>query len=185
VAVPYAESDRVLNLAHTCSPGGTRLEDIDRHRNDPPLMNGLGTRLLPDPTTAGDFLRRFTTADTVALLEAINTVRSRLWRWRSPGPVRRDGLPRRGRCDGTHDRTAQGGHRYLLITLANTREVLHVADRPGNAPSHLNAAGWIDQAIDLVAPHAPRVCVRGHRLLNDRPLRPWAAKADFHLRYGP
>ena len=55
VHMPYPESDHVLNLAYNVLTGGTRLEDIDRHRNDVPLMNGLGTELMPDPTTAGDF----------------------------------------------------------------------------------------------------------------------------------
>src|SRR5256886_7162656 len=53
------------------------------------------------------------------------------------------------------------GYAPLIVSLANTREVLYVVNRPGNAPSHQDAATWIDKAIDLVAPHAPRVCLRG------------------------
>jgi hypothetical protein len=74
------------------------------------------------------------------------------------------------------------GYAPLLVTLANTREVLYLVNRPGNAPSHLDAAGWIDRAIDLVAPHAKRVCVRGDTDFAltahfDR----WAAQVDFVL----
>src|SRR6266700_7349568 len=69
----------VLTLAHSVLTGGTRLEDVDRLRTDVPLMNGLGAKLLPDPTTTGDFLRRFTEADIVALMDAINSVRPALW----------------------------------------------------------------------------------------------------------
>ena len=46
--------------------------------------------------------------------------------------------------------------------MANTREVLHLINRPGNVPSYLDAATWIDKAIGLVAPYAKRVCVRGN-----------------------
>jgi hypothetical protein len=53
------------------------------------------------------------------------------------------------------------GYAPLIVTLANTREVLYLVNRPGNAPSHAGAAEWIDKAIDLVEPHAPRICVRG------------------------
>jgi hypothetical protein len=53
VHLPYHESDHVLTLAYSVLTGGTRLEDADRLRNDVPLMNGLGARLLPDPTTLG------------------------------------------------------------------------------------------------------------------------------------
>ena len=53
------------------------------------------------------------------------------------------------------------GYAPLLITLANTREVLYLVNRPGNAPSHADAATWIDKAIALVHPYAKRVCLRG------------------------
>ncbi len=64
--------------------------------------------------------------------------------------------------------------------MANTREVLFLLNRAGNAPSHLDAATWIDRAIDPVCPYAPRVCVRGDTDFSltanfDR----WAEKADF------
>jgi hypothetical protein len=74
------------------------------------------------------------------------------------------------------------GYAQLLITLANTREVLYLVNRPGNAPSHLDAATWIDKAIALVAPYAKRVCVRGDTDFSltanfDR----WAQQVDFVL----
>jgi hypothetical protein len=53
IHLPYDESDHVLTLAYSVLTGGTRLEDVDRLRNDVPLMNGLGARLLLDPTTTG------------------------------------------------------------------------------------------------------------------------------------
>src|SRR5918911_3131537 len=73
-----------------------------------------------------------------------------------------------------------GGYAPLLVSLANTKEALYLVNRPGNAPSHFDAAGWIDKAIDLVAPHAPRVCLRGDTDFSltahfDR----WAEQVDF------
>ena len=59
VHLPYHESDHVLNLAYNVLCGGTRLEDIERLRHDTAYMNALGADLIPDPTTAGDFCRRF------------------------------------------------------------------------------------------------------------------------------
>jgi len=58
--------------------------------------------------------------------------------------------------------------------------VLYLVNRPGNAPSHHNAAVWIDKAIELVLPHAPRVCLRGDTDFSltanfDR----WAQQVDF------
>lgn len=59
VHLPYHESDYVLNLAYNVVCGGTRLEDIERLRHDSAYMNALGADLIRDPTTAGDFCRRF------------------------------------------------------------------------------------------------------------------------------
>ena len=59
VHLPYHESDHVLNITYNVLCGGTRLEDIERLRSDGAYMNALGAKLIPDPTTAGDFCRRF------------------------------------------------------------------------------------------------------------------------------
>src|SRR5205814_8983359 len=79
VHLPYHESDHVLNLAYNVVCGGTRLEDIERLRHDGAYMNAVGADLIPDPTTAGYFCRRYTEADVAKLLEAINAVRPTLW----------------------------------------------------------------------------------------------------------
>jgi hypothetical protein len=72
------------------------------------------------------------------------------------------------------------GYAPLIVSLANTKEVLYLVNRPGNAPSHQDAAGWIDKAIDLVVPHTERVCLRGDTDFSltahfDR----WAERVDF------
>jgi len=156
------------------------------------LMNGLGARLLPDPTTTGDFLRRFAEVDIVGLMDAINSVRPALWQGRGAdllGDVvflDADGtiVPTTGELKQGMDISYKGiwGYAPLLVTLANTREVLYLVNRPGNAPSHLDAATWIDKAIALVVPHAKRVCLRGDTDFAltanfDR----WAETVDFVL----
>jgi len=188
--LPYHESDHVLNLAYNVVCGGTRLEDIERLRHDGAYMNALGADLIPDPTTAGDFCRRFSEADVTALMEAINAVRPKLWTGRGAellGPtayIDADGTiaPTCGQRKQGMDMSYKGiwGYAPLIVSLANTKEVLYVVNRPGNAPSHQGAAEWIDKAIDLVAPHAPRVCLRGDTDFSltahfDR----WAKRVDF------
>ena len=79
VHVPYHESDHVLNMAYNVLCGGTCLEDIERLRNDETYMNSLAAERIPDPTTAGDFLRRFDEASLLALQEAINDTRRKVW----------------------------------------------------------------------------------------------------------
>ena len=192
VHLPYHESDHVLNLAYNVLCGGTRLEDIERLRHDTAYMNALGADLIPDPTTAGDFCRRFTEADVLELMEAINQVRPRLWAGRGRdllGPITYldvDGtiVPTGGSRKQGMDMSYKGiwGYAPLIVSLANTKEVLYLVNRPGNAPSHAGAADWIDRAIDLVAPHTERICLRGDTDFSltahfDR----WAERVDFIL----
>jgi hypothetical protein len=59
IARPYRDSDHVLNIALNLLCGGEVLEDIEIRRNDAAFLDALGARAIPDPTTAGDYLRRF------------------------------------------------------------------------------------------------------------------------------
>ena len=72
VHLPYHESDHVLNIAYNILAGGVRLEDIELRRQDENFLNGLGAQRIPDPTTAGDFTRRFDEADILSLQECFN-----------------------------------------------------------------------------------------------------------------
>src|SRR5262249_59906378 len=77
VHLPYHESDHVLNLAFNILAGGRRIEHLERLRNDEVYLNALGAQRIPDPTTAGDFCRRFQEADVPTLMETINPARLR------------------------------------------------------------------------------------------------------------
>ena len=72
VHLPYHESDHVLGIAYNVLCGGTCLQDIEQRRQDEVYLDALGAQRIPDPTTAGDFCRRFAEADIDALQAAIN-----------------------------------------------------------------------------------------------------------------
>ena len=76
---PYYESDHVLNIAFNALCGGTTLTDIEARRQDRVFLEGIGAVSLPDPTTAGDFCRRFDEDSVMQLQEAINRSRLRVW----------------------------------------------------------------------------------------------------------
>jgi hypothetical protein len=133
-------------------------------------MDALGAKIIPDPTTAGDFLRRFHPRDVEALMDLINATRVRIWEQQprdffQEAIINVDGTsaPTTGECKQGMDISYKGewGYAPLLISLAQTREALYLLNRPGNAPSHQNAAYWIDRALDLVSERFQAVWVRG------------------------
>ena len=78
---PYCEADHVLNIALNAYCGGQTLDDIEVRRQDEAFLNALGVRRIPDPTTAGDFCRRFETAEQILELQrVINDARMKIWK---------------------------------------------------------------------------------------------------------
>jgi hypothetical protein len=160
--MPYHHSDHVLNFAYNALCDGTCLQDIELRRQDEVYLDALGARRIPDPTTAGDFCRRFRAADVYTLIDTFNEVRQRVWA-RQPtaffelARIDMDGVlvETTGECKVGMDIAYDGtwGYHPLVVSLANTGEVLSLLNRPGNRPSHEGAAAEVDRAL--------RVCFAG------------------------
>src|SRR5438067_1551351 len=82
--LPYHESDHVLNLACNALCNGTCLNDIELRRNDLVFLDALGADRIPDPTTAGDFCRRFSAADVETLQDVFDRTRIKVWKEQPP-----------------------------------------------------------------------------------------------------
>ncbi len=168
--LPYHESDHVLNLAYNALLEGVRLADIELRRNDEAFLDGLGAQRIPDPTTSGDFTRRFGEASILDLQEAVNTTRQEVWKKQPRGFLGQalvdiDGTiaPTLGACKGGMALSYKGiwGYAPLIVSLANTGEVLYLVNRPGNVVSHEGCIAWIDRAIELLAPYCGEITLRG------------------------
>lgn len=157
--LPYHESDHVLAIAYNALCGGTCLEDLKLRRNDENFLNALGARRIPDPTTAGDFCRRFTSSFHIeTLLNAINAARRRVWAEQPAAffdcaTIDMDGtlVETNGQCKQGMDIAYDGtwGYHPLVVSLANSGEVLSIVNRSGNRPSHEGAAREVNRSLML------------------------------------
>jgi hypothetical protein len=156
--LPYHESDHVLNFAYNALCNGTCLDDIELRRNDLVFLDALGADRIPDPTTAGDFCRRFTAEDVETLQDVFDRTRLKVWREQPPeffeeavidadGTLVATGAGCKEGIDIAYDGT--WGYHLLVLSLANTGEVLSLVNRPGNRPSHEGAAEQLDLVILL------------------------------------
>jgi hypothetical protein len=156
---PYHESDHVLNIAYNALCGGQRLEDIEARRQDAVFLDGLGTESLPDPTTAGDFCRRFDQGAVLALQDAVNRSRLEVWRRQPPAffdqPAIIDAdasiVPTGAETKEGMDISYNGiwGYSALVVSLSNTREPLYLGLLGANRPSHEGVIGYYEKAIAL------------------------------------
>ena len=156
--LPYHESDHVLNFAYNALCNGTCLDDIELRRNDVVFLDALGADRIPDPTTAGDFCRRFITDDVETLQDVFDQTRVKVWKQQPPEFFEEAIIDADGTLVATAAACKQGvdiaydgtwGYHVLVVSLANTGEVLSIVNRPGSRPSHEGAAAQLDLTILL------------------------------------
>src|SRR5207247_4525835 len=105
---------------------------------------------------AGDFCRRFSAAEIDSLQDACNQVRQRVWH-KQPhdffnlATIDMDGtlVETTGACKQGMDIAYDGtwGYHPLVLSLANTGEVLRLVNRSGNRPSSDGAAEQVDRVL--------------------------------------
>jgi hypothetical protein len=192
---PYTESDHVLNFVLNAWCDGTTLDDMEARRQDAAFLDAIGAQRLPDPTTAGDFCRRFDDEAVLNLMDAIDAMRREVWR-RQPAAffeeaiVDGDGslVPTFGECKEGIGLSYKGdwGYHPLLITLANTGEVLRLVNRPGNRPSHEGADVYFDDVIELMRGAGFRkLLLRGDTAFSQcHKLDEWDAQPGLRFLFG-
>jgi hypothetical protein len=195
IHLPYHESDHVLNIAFNILAGGQRIEHLELRRNDEVYLNALGADRIPDPTTAGDFCRRFRESDVITLMDAINQSRRRVWAQQpteffAEAILDADGtiVPSDSECKQGMDFAFNGqyGYQPLLISLANTAEPLFLLNRSGNRPSQELADVYLDKAATFCRQAGFRkILMRGDtKFAQTKHLDRWDDAADIRFIFG-
>jgi hypothetical protein len=193
--LPYHESDHVLNIAFNILAGGERIEHLELRRNDEVYLDALGATRIPDPTTAGDFCRRFFETDVLNLMDIFNESRLRVWSSQPPeffeeAVIEADGsiVPSDAECKEGMDFTYDGRYGYhpLLVSLANTAEPLFLLNRSGNRPSQERADIFLDKAVALCRRAGFRkILMRGDtKFAQTRYLDRWDEAGDIRFVFG-
>ena len=193
--LPYHESDHVLNIAYNIIAGGKRIEHIELRRNDEVYLDALGAERIPDPTTAGDFCRRFQESDIIDLMDAANQTRKRVWAEQPAEFFEEAILDADGTLVETDAECKQDieiaydgtwGYHPLLISLANTAEPLYLVNRSGNRPSHEQADVYLDKSIALCRQAGFRkIFLRGDtKFSQTEHLDRWDAAGDVRFIFG-
>lgn len=172
---PYTEADHVLAQAYNLYVGGTCIEDMATLQHSEAVRRMLGAARLPDPTTGGDFLRRFDSDDLVDLDRAIDDAQEAAWRL-APRIVRRQrekstavvdldshihtvyGLQMEG-ADFSHKGT--WSYHPFVMSLAGTQEVLRLRNRPGNSHDARGALDDVQAVLPMLLRHFKDTLFRG------------------------
>lgn len=196
--VPYHESDHVLTQVLNLYSGGTCIEDQSAIQHDPAILRMAGAVRLPDPTTSGDFLRRFDESSNCEALEALRTcidtvqlrVLKRLKKQKHAvmgdwGVVDLDShiapfyARQKERADFSYN--SQWSYHPLLVTLANTSDVLAVRNRPGNATSADGVEDLLEHVLPRVGQVFSKVLVRADSAFDRQRLRKICASHGAHF----
>lgn len=168
---PFHESDHVLTHVYNLYAGGSCIEDIADLQTSEPVRRILGANRIPDPTTAGDFLRRFDEGALRSLNHVIDRAQEKVWKRRYGKKKAARAIVDLDSCvrpvygdqkEGT-DFTYKGsfGYHPLVISMAGTLECLRLINRSGNEGSAAGSEAHLRELFPMLGRRFKQVIVRG------------------------
>jgi hypothetical protein len=185
--LPFHESDHVIAQALNLYAGGECLEDQASLQHDAGVLRMLGACRLPDPTTAGDFLRRFAARQhpeaLAGLRAAIDSVQDTVWGKQAGKRKHKRDLARVQKEGADFDYKGRWSYNVLVASLAGTGECLAVRNRPGNVRSSEGAAELLEETLPRVQRRFRDVLVRADSDFDRRDVREACEAAGAHFAF--
>jgi len=167
---PYTESDHVVSMVYNFLTGGEVLLDLERLQGERSFLQVIGAEQFPDPTTAGDFLARFTDEDIGVFQKVMEEVQGRAFELLEEGKKRRGTIDSDSSLYEVYGEKKEGAdfsytncwsYSGLHLTLSETGDVLYQELREGNRHSSDGVTEVLPGIIERVKKHFCEVRFRG------------------------
>ena len=146
----YPESEHILALAANAFVGGDFLDDLEALREDDAIKMAIGRKEIPDPTTAGDFCRRFSRGHILQINKAFAEIEHEVYKKRKD--VSDLTIDVDAKVHEVYGKKKQGAAKayngvYSLQPMYafadETDELLHVEVRSGNTHPGAKAVSYL------------------------------------------
>jgi hypothetical protein len=185
-AAGYPESEHILALSANAFVGGDFLDDLEALREDVAIKKAIGREEIPDPTTAGDFCRRFSLGHLLQMNKAFTEILQRVYTRRAQ--ISRWTIDIDAKVHEVYGEHKQGAARAyngiyslqpLYAFVHETDELAHVQLRSGNTHPGGKAMGFLRRLKKKIPPLVKNIHLRSDSALYDKKVIAFCEKESW------
>jgi len=171
----YPESEHILALAANAFVGGDFLDDLEALREDDAIKRAIGRKEIPDPTTAGDFCRRFSRGHILQINKAFAEIEHQVYKQRKD--ISDLTIDVDAKVHEVYGKKKQGAAKayngvYSLQPMYafadETDELLHVEVRSGNTHPGAKAVSYLRRLAKKIPSSVEKIYLRSDSAFYNR-----------------
>jgi hypothetical protein len=184
----YPESEHILALAANAFVGNDYLDDLEALREDVAIQRAIGRKEIPDPTTAGDFCRRFTLGHILQMNRALAEIERGVYRLRREKTGWTIDVD--AKVHEVYGAQKEGAARSyngiyslqpMYAFVDETEEMLHSELRSGNTHPGDKAVAFLRRMERKVPPGVPEVTLRSDSAFYNKKVVEFCEKRGWHF----
>lgn len=174
-AAGYPESEHILALSASIFQGGDYLDDMEALREDAAAKRIIGREETPDPTTAGDFCRRFYAGHLLQFDRAMAAIFGEVYRHRKD--LTRWTIDLDAKVHEVYGEQKQGAAisyngvyslQPMYAFVHETDELVHAQLRSGNTHPGDKAVPFLRRMMKKIPAHIQKVYLRSDSAIYNR-----------------